>query len=129
MQSKDLDSVCEGLIDFRVFASFVPNLRGIGEPKGFIIQIILRNINFGIDFLEDNPMGCNDWEHLTLLLKSHEESKSHLHSMVALITKSSLIGCWFNRACVEREAEFWVKILRRIVAIIKLLASQGLAFH
>ncbi|GFY57251.1 hypothetical protein TNIN_4101 [Trichonephila inaurata madagascariensis] len=75
--------------------------------------------------------GCTDWKHLTTLLKSpHEDSKSHLNSMVALITMSSLIGVLDVglKEHVEREVEYWVKILRRIVATIKLLASQGLAF-
>lgn len=75
--------------------------------------------------------GCTDWKHLTILLKSHEESKSHLNAMVALITRASLIGTLDTglKEQVEREAEYWVKILRRIVATVKLLASQGLAFR
>lgn len=75
--------------------------------------------------------GCTDWKHLNSLLKSHEESKSHLNSMVTLITRSSLIGVIDAdlKEQVEREAEYWVKVLRRIVATIKLLAAQGLAFR
>ncbi|GFV92464.1 hypothetical protein TNCV_3950741 [Trichonephila clavipes] len=67
---------------------------------------------------------CIDWKHLTILLKSHEESKSHLNSMVSLITRSFFIGV-ADVGLKEHEAEYWVKILRKIVATIKLLASQG----
>ncbi|GFW00034.1 hypothetical protein TNCV_3568241 [Trichonephila clavipes] len=74
--------------------------------------------------------GCTVWKHLTILFTSHKESKSHLNSTVASITRSSLIGILDVdlKEHVECEAEYCVKILRRIVATIKLLASQRLAF-
>lgn len=75
--------------------------------------------------------GYSDWKNLTRTLKNHEETKSHLSSMVTLATRSSLVGTVDIklRHQIQEKEQYWRKVLKRILATVKLLSRQGLAFR
>lgn len=69
--------------------------------------------------------GYSDWKNLTRTLKNHEETKSHLSAVVTLATRSSLIGTVDIklRHQIQKEEQYWGKILKRILATVKLLSK------
>ncbi|XP_046737114.1 zinc finger MYM-type protein 1-like [Diprion similis] len=75
--------------------------------------------------------GCNDWKHINNLILEHENSLAHRQSMMTYIARSKIIG----RVDVDllsqykTEVDYWKSVLKRIVAVIKFLASRGLAFR
>lgn len=77
--------------------------------------------------------GFNDWKNIHRSFKIHECSAEHMHNDLTYKTRrkemrsSTLDECFTKQS--EQEMEYWRKILRRIVAAIKFLASRGLAFR
>ncbi|XP_043484549.1 zinc finger MYM-type protein 1-like [Leptopilina heterotoma] len=75
--------------------------------------------------------GFNDWRNISRTLKNHEESKSHLAATVTLITRSSEFGVLDTKLQqqISVEEKYWSKFLLRVLATIKFLSKQGLAFR
>ena len=77
--------------------------------------------------------GLNDWKHLTERLKLHESSLEHLTNMNTCnelrqrLRENKTIDDEMQRE-IEREKERWRQVLVRIVAAVKFLAKNKLAF-
>ena len=77
--------------------------------------------------------GLNDWKHLSERLKLHESSLEHLTNMNTWnelrqrLRENKTIDDEMQRE-IEREKERWRQVLVRIVAAVKFLAKNKLAF-
>lgn len=75
--------------------------------------------------------GFNDWKNINASLDKHERSPEHISAISTLVSRSFAEG----RVDTEmeksflREKEYWKNILQRIVAAIKFLSKNGLAFY
>lgn len=76
-------------------------------------------------------MGFQDWKNINKALKDHESSMDHISSMLKLKKRSSIIDRVDSSLvmAIETEAIYWRKVLKRIVATVKLLATLGVAFR
>ena len=78
--------------------------------------------------------GTKDWKNLSTKLRSHETSKEHLLN----------INDWFDlelrfskskeidrdvQVRISKEKEHWRNVLKRIIAVVKALAKNNLAFR
>lgn len=75
--------------------------------------------------------GCNDWKHINHIILTHENSPAHKQSMMTYLARSKAVG----RVDIEllsqhqKEVDYWRNVLKRIVAVVKFLASRGLPFR
>lgn len=75
--------------------------------------------------------GFNDWKNASAVLGSHERNGHHGKCMLTYTERKSTIGgvdCGLVKQR-EMERDYWIKVLHRVVATIKMLASRGLAFR
>ncbi|XP_038697965.1 uncharacterized protein LOC119995519 [Tripterygium wilfordii] len=78
--------------------------------------------------------GFNDWKHLSERLKAHETSSEHLVCMTKWIElqvrlrKLETIDKSVQEQ-IDREKEHWKQVLKRIIALVKTLARNNLAFR
>jgi hypothetical protein len=78
--------------------------------------------------------GYNDWRHVSIILKKHETSNSHLRAHQTWIEFSSRLKAKktiddSNQRIFESEKKYWNAVLQRIVSVIQLLGQQNLAFR
>ena len=66
-------------------------------------------------------MGFDDWKNATKRLVQHENSVNHKDCVIKLNQRA--------QKQEEKEKNYWKEVLRRVVAVIKALASRGLAFR
>jgi len=78
--------------------------------------------------------GTNDWRNLSKKLKSHEISNDHIKSMSSWfeleqrLAKNKSIDK-HAQEIINKEKEHWRNVLVRIIAIVKNLAKNNLAFR
>ena len=78
--------------------------------------------------------GLGDWRNIGKRLKSHESSNEHLMYMSKWIEldmrlhKNETIDKSVQEQ-INREKEHWKRVLRRIMAVLKTLAKNNLAFR
>lgn len=75
--------------------------------------------------------GFNDWKNAEVRVAHHENSQNHKSCILALRARGMIHG---NIQCsltaqLNEEISYWKNILKRVVAVIKGLASRGLAFR
>ncbi|XP_067126051.1 zinc finger MYM-type protein 1-like [Centruroides vittatus] len=78
--------------------------------------------------------GFSDWQHLSLTLKRHETSVSHSENVKSWVQLNNMLK---NKTTVnqmqlrllELEKKQWCDVLERIIAVIKFLSHQCLAFR
>jgi len=75
--------------------------------------------------------GFKDWKNASALIGSHERNNHHGKCMLTYTERKSTIGGVDCGLVKQRkiERDYWIKVLQRVVATIKLLASRGLAFR
>lgn len=78
-----------------------------------------------------SPNGYKDWKHISNLLMEHENSLQHRQSMMNYVTRMKITGRIDSELLSQYNTEisYWKNVLRRIVAVVKFLASRGLAFR
>lgn len=79
----------------------------------------------------DSQNGFNDWKNAEARVAAHESSEGHNASVLALANRSALQGR-IDEALVlqlNEEKSYWRNVLKRVVAVVKRLASRGLAFR
>ncbi|KAJ9541892.1 LOW QUALITY PROTEIN: hypothetical protein OSB04_028398 [Centaurea solstitialis] len=78
--------------------------------------------------------GISDWGHLSHSLKMHESSAEHIHHMSiwfdlrARLETNQVIDKKFQYE-MNKETKHWRKVLKRLFALVKYLAKQGLALR
>lgn len=75
--------------------------------------------------------GYDDWKNVEATLEGHEKSEEHKKSTFNYIQRKSprnRVDCGLVKQ-IEAEKNYWIKLLRRIVETVKMLASRGLAFR
>lgn len=78
--------------------------------------------------------GFSDWQHLSLAIKRHETSilhNAHMNTWMNLkkmLKLSTTVNDHHLRA-LETEKKYWHDVLERIVAVVKFLSRQCLAFQ
>ncbi|XP_039303482.1 zinc finger MYM-type protein 1-like [Solenopsis invicta] len=75
--------------------------------------------------------GCNDWKYIQKFILEHENSLAHRESMMTYIVRSKNVGTVDNdlRSQYNTEMGYWKDVLKKIVGVIKFLASRGFAFR
>ena len=77
--------------------------------------------------------GYSDWQNLTKILTSHEKSPNHIKNC-QFWRELSLHLCLDktidkeNEIIIRAETEHWNQVLKRLLCIVQLLGTQGLAF-
>ncbi|KAF0748928.1 zinc finger MYM-type protein 1-like [Aphis craccivora] len=79
-------------------------------------------------------VGCDDWGHLSHLLKCHERNKHHyinIKKWIELKNRFSLSQTIDKEflAAFDKEKRHWRGVLTRIIAVIKYLTKHSLAFR
>ncbi|KAL5170112.1 Zinc finger MYM-type protein 1 [Glycine soja] len=78
--------------------------------------------------------GTKDWKNLGSKFKSHETNREHIINMTKLIelekrlTRKQTIDKHIQEQ-INKEKEHWEKVLLRIIAIVKYLSKNNLAFR
>lgn len=75
--------------------------------------------------------GYCDWKHSSTRLSGHETSKDHLESVLALACRARSTGrIDMNLAKeVEQVEQYWCKVLKRLVSVLKFVCERGLALR
>lgn len=75
--------------------------------------------------------GYKDWKHISNLLMEHENSLQHRQSMMNYVARSKTTGRVDSGLLSQYNAQvnYWKNVLKRIVAVVKFLASRGLGFR
>lgn len=89
---------------------------------------------FGIKISSFGQDGCNDWHNISALLEAHETSNEHLQNFEKWKTletnlKKNLTVDNVHQKKIREEEIYWQKILERLFALVKTMASQNLAFR
>lgn len=78
--------------------------------------------------------GTDDWQHLSVILKSHEMNKVHRQCMIKWfdlekgLKNQKTIDCE-TEVQIRSEAQRWRDITGRLLAVVQFLASHNLAFR
>ncbi|KAL7116728.1 hypothetical protein ACP275_03G023000 [Erythranthe tilingii] len=79
-------------------------------------------------------VGVNDWKNLGNILKTHETSSEHINNMndwmnlEARLRNNKTIDHSIQEN-IKKEKEHWKQVLKRIIAVVKTLAKNNLAFR
>ncbi|KAG5898296.1 hypothetical protein JTB14_008639 [Gonioctena quinquepunctata] len=78
-----------------------------------------------------DEQGFNDWKNSEIRVALHENSLNHKSCILALRARGMIHGNIQSSltAQLNEEISYWKNILKRVVAVIKGLASRGLAFR
>lgn len=100
------------------------------RPSDFNNNIPSKNSS---NLLSDNNdhQGFNDWKNAEARVALHENSLIHKSCILALKARGLIHGCiqYSLTAQINEEIVYWRNILKRVVSVIKGLASRGLAFR
>ena len=85
-----------------------------------------RSPNFRPDWIK----GVNDWRHLSMKIKIHQQSQLHVEAVI-------VHQRWKRGECIDEaldeqikeERQLWIKVLRRLMDIVLTLAENNLAFR
>lgn len=78
--------------------------------------------------------GYNDWHNIHSRLEEHEKSRDHIDSLTAWIEtetrlkKKITIDAKLQNA-IEKERKYWKEVMKRVMFIVKGLATSNLAFR
>ena len=75
--------------------------------------------------------GFSSWHNAQRDIGRHETSQNHRDAMLALATRSQLLGRVDTKLAQQTESEirYWQKVLLRVVSVVKFLAERGLPFR
>jgi len=76
--------------------------------------------------------GYKDWKHTSNFLMEHENSSLHRQSMIKYVSRSKTTIARVDKGLISQynaEINYWKNVLKRIVAVVKFLASRGLGFR
>jgi len=95
----------------------------------YCYRIFNYTITIGNSLSSSN--GYKDWKHISNFLMERENSSLHKQSMMKYVSRSKTIARVDNGLISQYNAEinYWKNVLKRIVAVVKFLASRGLGFR
>ncbi|CAH2315362.1 zinc finger MYM-type 1-like [Pelobates cultripes] len=75
--------------------------------------------------------GFSDWKNGTARLNEHKRSAEHKSCMLSLKSRACTLGRIDESLTKQRsdEIQYWRNVLKRVVAAVKALGTQGLAFR
>ncbi|KAM5555524.1 zinc finger MYM-type protein 1-like [Rosa sericea] len=78
--------------------------------------------------------GVNDWHNISDRLRSHESSRYHVSSMTSWMELAKRLKLKLTidaslQEQINKEKEHWKKVLERILAVVKRLGKNNLAFR
>lgn len=75
--------------------------------------------------------GLNDWKNIHARLSEHENSLDHIVSISVLVCRTNICGRIDSELEQQysKEKQYWRNVLKRVVATIKFLSRNGLAFR
>ncbi|XP_017786286.1 PREDICTED: zinc finger MYM-type protein 1-like isoform X2 [Nicrophorus vespilloides] len=142
-QVKDFDFPCSSTgrkFSKTYYYRQLPN--GEEIPRDWLIYSVLNNSVYCFcckvfgDYKKrlSYQIGCSDWQHLTFSMVRHEKSLTHNENMKSwIVLKKSLKSKTeidtLQQRVLDGEKKHWYAVIERIIAIIRYLASQGLAFR
>jgi len=100
------------------------------ESKGVIYCIpclLFGNINSP----SFSSKGFSNWKRAEELISQHENSLKHRSNILAMKNRGQTHQRIDQQIIqqIENERMYWINVLKRVVAIVKTLASRGLAFR
>jgi hypothetical protein len=75
--------------------------------------------------------GFNDWKHVSDYISGHENSVEHRNCMIIYINRKNQTSQIDSALIIQVkiEQQYWCEVLKRIVAVVKFLATRGLALR
>ncbi|XP_060853423.1 zinc finger MYM-type protein 1 isoform X5 [Rhopalosiphum padi] len=106
------------------------NFIAYSESKGVIYCIpclLFGNINSS----SFASKGFSNWKRAEELISQHENSLKHRSNILAMKNRGQTHQRIDQQIIqqIENERMYWINVLKRVVAIVKTLASRGLAFR
>ncbi|XP_043467715.1 uncharacterized protein LOC122501966 [Leptopilina heterotoma] len=86
---------------------------------------------FGGDSSFADKDGFSDWKNAVNRISDHENSEKHVSCLKSLNDRANAFGRIDKTRMKDynKEVVYWQNVLKRVVAVIKSLASRGLAFR
>ncbi|XP_019346199.1 uncharacterized protein LOC109283921 [Alligator mississippiensis] len=80
-----------------------------------------------------NENSSKDWRNISVILSSHEKSSEHLGNFqnwkeLELRLKKQKTFDEENLCGIKQQEEYWQQILQRLIALVRVLSGQNLAF-
>lgn len=75
--------------------------------------------------------GYSDWSNIYKRIQEHENCMEHRSNIIKMLERSRILkkGDFnFNKE-TEKQIDYWRNVLRRVVSVVKSLASRGLPFR
>lgn len=75
--------------------------------------------------------GFSNWKRVEQRIKEHSDSSKHRSNLLTMKNRG-MVNNRINQHLIqeiENEKMYWIYVLKRIVAIVKSLASRGLVFR
>lgn len=78
-----------------------------------------------------SSIGFDDWKNSISRVKIHEGSSEHKNCLLLYSKRKNMKGCLDTKLMKQFSSEkmYWENILRRLISVIKFIASRGLAFR
>jgi len=75
--------------------------------------------------------GFSNWKRADELISQHENSLKHRSNILAMKNRGQILQRIDQQIIqqIENERIYWINVLKRVVAIVKTLASRGVAFR
>jgi hypothetical protein len=75
-----------------------------------------------------NTRGFNDWKHVFKVASHHENGQEHWKCMMTYYSHLKVSERADTQLAIQfnNDRQYWKEVLKRIIAVIKLLASRGL---
>jgi len=86
----------------------------------------------GLSVLQEG--GSSDWKNISAVLSSHEKSLEHLENFLSWrelqlrLSKGKTVDD-DNQRDIQEQERYWNQVLQRLIALVRVLAMQNLAFR
>lgn len=99
------------------------------EPSGSVYCYVCKLFPNKASQFSTN--GCSDWKNIAAKISEHENSYGHVQAMCTFAKRLTAKGRIDEQMAkqLDDERQYWREVLRRIVATVQFLSSQGLAFR
>lgn len=113
-------------------------LNGEKTPRVWLVYSVSKGsvycapcLLFGGESAFSDKDGFSDWKNAGIRMSQHENSEKHQTCLKTLKDRASALGRIDKTLLAEydREVVYWKNVLKRVVAVIKSLASRGLPFR